>query len=158
MKGVPSSLTEVEVRSAEDWETSILSHTEHRKIHRPPGYLQKKLLQNMGCQKLKCQNQWREMRIRTLIGIQMMYRTDCAHPALLRVLVKSCWVSPWKTHLLPGEIYALCQNVSLNLGGAAPGKGTQSGGQAQDDPSNEQQPKAMSEGNVVNLFASTEEL
>ena len=28
----------------------------------------------------------------------------------------------------------------------------------QDDPSNEQQPKAMSEGDVVNLFASTEEL
>ena len=28
----------------------------------------------------------------------------------------------------------------------------------QDDPSNEQQPKAMSEGDVVELFATTEEL
>ena len=47
----------------------------------------------MDRQKLKRQNQRRETWKRTLIGIHTMYRTDCAHPALLWVLVESRWVS-----------------------------------------------------------------
>ena len=47
MKGVPSSLTEVEARSVEDWETSILPRVQHGRIHRPPGHPQRKLLYAM---------------------------------------------------------------------------------------------------------------
>ena len=58
----------------------------------------------------------------TSIGTQMMHRTDHTHPAFLRVLAKSRWVSPRKTHLPLGKICALCQNVSLNLGQCRPRK------------------------------------
>ena len=44
MKGVPSSLTEVEVRSVGDLGNFYPVLSLHRKIHRPPGHPQKRLL------------------------------------------------------------------------------------------------------------------
>ena len=129
-------------------------------MHRPPSHPQKKLLKTVDWQKLKHQDgQWETWK-RTSIGIQMMHRTDRAHPALLWVLAKSRWVNPWKTHL-PRQNIRLVSECVIEPGAVPPQENIreiESKSQDDDAPSNEQQPKLVSESDVVDLFASTEEL
>ena len=100
--------------------------------------------------------------MRTLIGIQTMYRTDHAHPALLQDIGKiTLGESAEDTPPMRQNICLVSERV-IEPGAVLPQENIPEveEGKSQDDdaPSNEQQPKLVSESDVVDLFASTEEL
>ena len=122
MKGVPSLLTKVKVRSAGDlgnfYPVPCTAQEDSQTTQSPPEEIT-----------VDCGPSKTEMP-RPMAG-DVDAHIDCdtdnvqdrlRTPRLLWVLAKLCWVSPQKTHLLRGKIYTLCQNVSLNLGWCRPRK------------------------------------
>ena len=99
--------------------------------------------------------------MQTLIGIQMMYRTDRAHPALLRGIGKIMLGESAEDTPPTRQNIRLVSERVIEPGAVPPQENIpeiEDKSQDDDAPSNEQQPKLVSESDVVDLFASTEEL
>ena len=94
---------------------------------------------------------------------QMMCRTGPVHPALLRVLALSRWVSPQEDTPPARQNIRLVTECVIEPGAVPPQENApevedKSPDDGNDAPSDEQQTEPECEGDIVDLYAGTEEL